>query len=268
MKQSKMMLRFGIAALAIAVSVVSCWADDDNDNSQGKGNSKGKGNAQACADLPTAAQLKAQLVAAAALTAAPLGGTVGGIFNGTRMWGAIVNRDGALCSVTTSTTDPTQVWPGSQAIAKAKAYTANAFSLDDFVLSTARLYTFVQPGHSLASLGQSNPFDPGALAAPGDATSSNNQIAGGMIFFGGGVPIYKNGKIVGGLGVSGDTSCADHEIAKRTRHLLNLDPATGPLVDDIRYTSADGPGVYTHPLCLTTYRNGALLGTEANATTY
>ena len=44
------------------------------------------------------------------------------------------------------------MWPGSQAIAKSKAYTANAFSLDSLALSTARLYTFTQPGHSLWSL--------------------------------------------------------------------------------------------------------------------
>ena len=41
--------------------------------------------------------------------------------------------------VANSQTDPTQVWPGSQAIAKAKAYTANAFSLDSLALSTALL---------------------------------------------------------------------------------------------------------------------------------
>jgi len=88
----------------------------------------------------------------------------------------------------------------------AKAYTANAFSLDSFALSTARLYTFTQPGHSLWSLGQSNPFNPVFLSAPGGGTGGNGQIAGGLIFFGGGVPIYANGgtKIVGGLGISGD----------------------------------------------------------------
>ena len=75
------------------------------------------------------------------VAAPPVGGTVGGLFGGTRMWGAVVNRDGELCIDATNQADPTQVWPGSQAIAKAKAYTANAFSLDSFVLSTARLYT-------------------------------------------------------------------------------------------------------------------------------
>src|SRR5258708_10635030 len=155
-------------------------------------------------------------MAAPSVTPPPIiGGTVGGLFGGTKMWAAVVNRNGELCAVAVSTSHPTQVWPGSQAIAKAKAYTANAFSLDRFVLSTARLYTFVQPGHSLASLGQSNPFNPTALTTPGDSGVNGNKITGGMIFFGGGVALYRNGKILGGLGVSGDTSCADHEIATR-----------------------------------------------------
>ena len=97
-----------------------------------------------------------------------------------------------------ATADPSQVWPGSQAIAKSKAYTANAFSLDDFALSTARLYTFTQPGHSLWSLGQSNLFDPKFLAPPSGQGGGKQQITGGLIFFGGGVPLYHGGAIVGG----------------------------------------------------------------------
>jgi len=187
---------------------------------------------------------------------------------GNQEWAAVVNRDGEICAADTSTPDPTQVWPGSQAIAKAKAYTANAFSLDSLALSTAMLYTFTQPGHSLWSLGQSNLFDPRALAPPTGESGGNRQIAGGLIFFGGGVPLYKNGRIIGGLGVSGDTSCADHEIAKRVRHLLGLNPPGGPTADDISYSSADGASVFTHPLCVNTYRNGSFKGTEAVASGY
>jgi len=185
------------------------------------------------------------------------------------MWAAVVNRDGEICSFSTSTDDPTQVWPGSQAIAKAKAYTANAFSLDTLALSTARLYTFTQPGHSLWSLGQSNLFHPGALAPPEGQGGAKNRIAGGLIFFGGGVPLYStDGKIIGGLGVSGDTSCTDHEIAKRVRNSAALNPPGGMLVDDITYSSVDGAGVFTHPLCLNTWRNGVAVGEEAPAAGY
>jgi uncharacterized protein GlcG (DUF336 family) len=219
-----------------------------------------------CAGLPSESTLKAALIGSASATA-------GGLFQGTRMWAALVNRDGEFCGAVTSTGDPTQVWPGSQAIAKAKAYTANAFSLDNFALSTARLYTFTQPGHSLNSLGQSNLFDPSALSAPGgNGNSSNerrgfgNEIDGGLIFFGGGVPLYKNGKIIGGLGVSGDTACTDHEIAKRVRNTLSLNPAGGATADDIVYSPPDPPSVFAHPVCLTTFRNGTPIGSEAPAT--
>jgi uncharacterized protein GlcG (DUF336 family) len=234
-------------AVALAALAVPCLAQ----------------NGDPCADLPTSAQLKTLLIGAPGT-----GGDAGGLFHGQKMWGAVVNRDGNLCSTATSTADQTQVWPGSQAIAKAKAYTANAFSLDSLALSTARLYTFVQPGHSLASLGQSNPFNPQFVAPTGGQGGGNNQITGGMIFFGGGVPLYKNGKIIGGLGISGDTACTDHEIAKRVRTAATLEPPGGAAVDDITYSGADGASVFTHPLCLNTWRNGKSLGDEAKATGY
>jgi uncharacterized protein GlcG (DUF336 family) len=215
-----------------------------------------------CQGLPTERQLQEWLVAAPAA-----GGEAGGLFSGTRMWGAIVNRAGEICSYITSTDDPTQVWPGSQAIAKSKAYTANAFSLDTLALSTARLYTFTQPGHSLWSLGHSNLFDASKLLPPG-GSGDRNQIVGGQIFFGGGVPLYSGGEIVGGLGISGDTSCTDHEIAKRVRNLAGMNPPGGPLVDDITYSVPDGPSVFTHPLCVNTWRNGVFIGEEPPAVGY
>jgi uncharacterized protein GlcG (DUF336 family) len=241
-----------VVPVLIAVPLVTARiaaADDD-----------GRG---ACAGLPNDRELKRLLREAPAA-----GGDAGGLFHGERMWGAIVDRAGRICAYATSTADPTQVWPGSQAIAKAKAYTANAFSLDTLALSTARLYTFTQPGHSLWSLGQSNLFDASQLQPPrgGD---DRGDIVGGLIFFGGGVGLYnERGKIVGGLGISGDTSCTDHEIAKRVRHLAGLNPSGGPLVDDITYSVPDGPTVFTHPKCLNTWRNGVFLGDEPPAAGY
>jgi uncharacterized protein GlcG (DUF336 family) len=184
------------------------------------------------------------------------------------MWGAVVNRDGELCAYVTSTVDPTQVWPGSQAIAKAKAYTANAFSLDDLALSTARLYTFVQPGHSLFSLNWSNPFNPSFLAAPDGNGGGSRRLVGGLITFGGGVPLYSGGRVIGGLGISGDTSCTDHEIAKRVRQLAGMNPPGGAAVDDIVYPNVDGPSPFGHPLCPNTFRNGVFLGNETAAVSY
>ena len=76
------------------------------------------------------------------------------------------------------------------------------------------------------------------------------------------------GHVVGGLGISGDTSCTDHEIAKRVRDLAGLNPPGGPLVDDISYSSVDGASVFTHPLCLNTWRNGIFIGNEPPAAGY
>jgi uncharacterized protein GlcG (DUF336 family) len=242
LEEVAMFYRKALIVLSVAGIPVCGWAGD-------------------CQGLPTAANLKAHLAAAPAS-----GGEAGGLFSGTRMWAAVVNRDGEICAAVTSTDDPTQVWTGSQAIAKAKAYTANAFSLDVLALSTARLYTFSQPGHSLWSLGQSNLFDPDALVAP-DARSKM-KTAGGLIFFGGGVPLYAGGSLIGGLGISGDTSCTDHEIAKRVRDLAELNPPGGTSVDDITYSAPDGATVFTHPLCLNTWRNGEFIGEEAPAVGY
>ena len=216
-----------------------------------------------CAGLPSESKLVELLGQAPAS-----GGNAGGLFGGARMWAAVVNRDGALCAYATSTADPSQVWPGSQAIAKAKANTANAFSLDVLPLSTARLYTFVQPGHSLFSLNWSNPFNPTFLAAPDGHAGGVNQLAGGLITFGGGVPLYSGGRVIGGLGISGDTSCTDHEIAKRVRNLADLNPPGGALADDIVYPNVDGPSPFGHPLCPNTFRNGVFLGNETPATGY
>src|SRR3954466_2156893 len=128
-----------------------------------------------CAGLPTSSELRRLLNEAAQIDK-----PIGGLFEGTRMWGAVVNRNGEFCAANTSTGDRTQVWPGSQAIAKSKAYTANAFSLDNLALSTAMLYTFTQPGHSLWSLGQSNLFDTRFLQAPNSANALKDQINGGL----------------------------------------------------------------------------------------
>jgi len=248
----------GLAAVALAAVVAHLPAASPTALAAGGAN---------CQNVPTATQLRGYLAASVDDSVVPdnIDGTVGGLFNGERMWAAVVNRTGEVCAYATSTEDPTQVWPGSQAIAKAKAYTANAFSLDVLPLSTARLYTFTQPGHSLWSLGQSNLYNSNLLIGPGES-GDKNQIAGGLIFFGGGVPIYSEGKIVGGLGISGDTSCADHEIAKRVRAVAGLNPAGGATADDIVYSSPDPASVFAHPVCLNTFRNGTFIGNEQTAT--
>ncbi len=140
----------------------------------------------------------------------------GGLFNHpNQMWSAVVDRFGVLCSVI-KTGD---AWPGSRDIAIAKASTANDFSNQLFALSTANLYAATQPGGSLYGLNNSNPFNPFFNQQGGGI----GQVPGGIITFGGGVPLYQNGSVIGGLGVSGDSSCADHAIAFRMRKLAGFD---------------------------------------------
>jgi uncharacterized protein GlcG (DUF336 family) len=209
-----------------------------------------------CAGLPTTAELQ-QLVRAAPAQGGDAGGLTGGKFE----WAAVVNREGELCAVAVATDDPSAAWPGSQAIAKAKAYTANAFSTDTAPLSTARLYTLSQPGHSLWGIAAGNPLNPECLSAPGEL-GGIGKVCGGTIAFGGGLPLYRAQKRVGGLGVSGDTACADHEIAKRIRQALKLEPGSGAAADDIIYKTVDPPSIYAHPLCPNTWRNGKKIGEE------
>ena len=105
-------------------------------------------------------------------------------------------------------------------------------------LSTANLYAATQPGGSLYGLQASNPVDT-AVAYAG--TTANFGTAkdplvgkkiGGINVFGGGLALYDaNKKLLGAIGVSGDSSCADHNIAWGTRKTLNLDhttPGVGP----------------------------------------
>ena len=211
--------------------------------------------------MPSAADLKKLLREAAAA------GETGGLDGGRSEWAAVVDRSGRICAVAVSTDDPTAAWPGSQAIAKAKAYTANAFSTDMVPLSTARLYTLAQPGHSLYGAANANPFNPACLQAPGDK-DKGPKLCGGSIVFGGGVALYKGKTRVGGLGASGDTACADHEIAKRMRDKAGLNPPGGAFADDIWFTKQDGPSVFAHPLCKNTWRNGKKIGDEPPASEY
>src|SRR3989449_3380733 len=226
--------------------------------------SQNEGNQANCSGLPTGGQLKQFLA-----TAPNDGGDAGGLFHGTLMWAAVVNRSGQLCAFATSTGDPAKVWPGSQAIAKAKAFTANAFSNDPLALSTARLYTFIQPGHSLVWAEQLESLQPrflGAAERPGRRDRGSRR--GHHHVWRRRAAYSSRGHIVGGLGLSGDTACTDHESAKRVRDEAGLNPPGGSTVDDIQYSAVDPASPFIHPLCPNTFRNGTFIGTERNASGY
>jgi uncharacterized protein GlcG (DUF336 family) len=197
-------------------------------------------------DRPGSCQIPAQTVAnvqAQLATVVKEPDQNGGLFSPNRMWSAVVDRAGMLCSVIVTG----DAWPGSRAIAIAKANTANGFSNDALALSTANLYSPTQPGGSLYGLNDSNPFNPRFLAQG----TGIGFVPGGVITFGGGVALYSGGKVIGGLGVSGDTSCADHAISYRMRHLAGLDGT--PNSDNIIYLApGEAPTGFTQPHCGTT----------------
>ena len=209
-----------------------------------------------CSQLPSYSALKSALSTAR--------GAANGGFN-LDMWGTIVNRDGVVCAVAFTGADRGSEWPGSRVISAQKANTANSFSLPGLALSTANLYAAVQPGGSLYGLQHSNPVDTDAaykgpsanFGMPNDPLVGNK--VGGVNVFGGGLALYNSSHVlVGAIGVSGDTSCADHNIAWRTRHTLNMDfvpggvgPATQP--DNINYQGlVPVPSLradFSHPIC-------------------
>ena len=214
-----------------------------------------------CSELPSYADLKAALIAAQKQKNSGLG---------FQMWATVVNRDGIVCAVAFSGATRGDQWPGSRVISAQKANTANAFSVPGFALSTANLYAATQDGGSLFGLQLSNPVDP-AVAYLGPVEKFGlvddplvGQAIGGVNVFGGGLALYKSGirKLVGGLGVSGDTSCTDHIIAWKVRDILNLDnvpagvagtAAGDNMINDLYADRSVGqnlsPSGFGHPAC-------------------
>jgi uncharacterized protein GlcG (DUF336 family) len=243
-----LVLMAGLCA-AIAVQVTPAVAGDTCA-------ALGFGNAQALhAALTTALK-----------SVAPQQTTNGGL--GNQMWATIVDQDGVVCAVTFTGHTRIDQWPGSRVISAQKANTAASFNLPAGVggtvdtLATANLWKQVQPGGTLFGLQFSNPVDPAVAYGQNAAKYGTaddplvGQFVGGVNVFGGGLALYnQQGQKVGALGVSGDTSCADHNIAWRTRHALQLDFLTtggvsgltaAPFQDNIIY---DITTAFGHPTC-------------------
>jgi uncharacterized protein GlcG (DUF336 family) len=184
------------------------------------------------------------------------------------MWGTIVDQDGVVCAVTFTGDDRNSQWPGSRVISAQKANTAASFNLPAGLggtvdaLSTANLWTQAQPGGSLFGLQFSNPVDT-KTAYKGEpknyGTSKDPMVGkriGGVNVFGGGLGLYDtDGNKVGAIGVSGDTSCADHNIAWKTRNALGLDNlvtggvsglSAAPLQDNIIFDLDEGTPDHHH----------------------
>jgi uncharacterized protein GlcG (DUF336 family) len=257
--------RMTVLVCALALCAIPALADREDDSN-------------GCAALPNQAKLKTALATAT--------NTEGSGLN-MNMWATIVDRDGIVCAVAFTGTTRGSQWPGSRVISAQKANTANSFSLDPgaasggngqpLALSTANLFSAVQPGGSLFGLQESNPVNTDAAYRGPSANygTANDPMVGlkigGVNVFGGGLALYNaNHQIVGAVGVSGDTSCADHNIAWRTRNNLALDhlgtvikgpaglfvnDATHPdnIIYDIIANAAGGTGIspsgFGHPSC-------------------
>src|SRR4051812_24196582 len=218
-------------------------------------------DAGASAPCPTSHD---QLVRALKASVKASGGPGNGGFDN-HEWAAAVSRDGAVCAVAFSGAVADDQWPGSRLIAAEKASTANAMSVRPMALSTANLYAGSQPGGPLFGLQGTSPVNP-TVAFAGDpaafGTAADPMLGkpiGGVVAIGGGLALYDANGIVGGLGVSGDSPCADHNVAWRVRAALGLDkvPAGGnPLRQDaivyhLHPRDKRAPG-WGHPLCART----------------
>ena len=249
----KLSIGRSVATLVATASVLGISASHAGNDAERSGESSS--NSLACAGLPNHAQLEAALTSARA--------QANGGFD-LDMWASVVNRDGVVCAVAFTGSNRGSQWPGSRVISAQKANTANAFSLPTLALSTANLWAAVQPGGSLFGLQHSNPVDT-ETAYAGPATNFgqwNDPMVGhrigGVNVFGGGLALYNAKKqLVGAIGVSGDTSCADHNIAWRTRNTLKLDWLPGGVGangdDNINYQGLVTPvslqNDFSHPIC-------------------
>jgi hypothetical protein len=217
--------------------------------------------ASAHAGCPTSME---ELAVALKAGTKPSGGPVNGGFE-TNEWAVVVDRQGVACAIAFSGPTPDSQWPSSRLVAASKAATANGLGLKDMALATANIYASTQPGGPLFGLQTTNPWqppqgDPATFGTPQDPLMG--KAVGGVVVFGGGLALYDGNNVVGGLGVSGDSSCADHNVAWRVRKALSLDKvpagvnprAKDAIVYDLdtRGKSASGWG---HPKCA---------GSEAN----
>jgi uncharacterized protein GlcG (DUF336 family) len=221
-----------------------------------------------CEDVPDFFDLSTALDAA-------VDGQNGGLSN--EMWATVVDRDGIVCRVAFTGDDRGDQWPGSRVISAQKANTANAFSLPSDAgfggaLSSGNLYGTVLEQGSLFGLQFSNPVNP-AVAYDGNPNrygTRNDPMGGerigGVNVFGGGLALYDGADLVGGLGVSGDTSCTDHVVAWRVRDALGLDDVPGGVSatgdDNLNIATPVTPGNFEHPDC-----GGGVAGIIANLPT-
>jgi uncharacterized protein GlcG (DUF336 family) len=145
-------------------------------------------------------------VASANKTESPLR-SIDGKPRTTKMHIAVVDRSGKVLRFESMD----DAWEGSKDIAIAKARTAAFFSSDENAL-TSRIIGVLSQAHAPDGSGGAGPLwgigDSNQIGITGGPETRN-----GLITFPGGVPLYHNGKLVGGIGVSGDGVDQDETVA-------------------------------------------------------
>jgi len=155
----------------------------------------------------------------------------------TKMWCAVVDREGALQQIQATDTGEapaapltSDAWRGSIEIAIAKAFTAVAFSSNQQALDSRTIGLLARtdgPGKKgpndigtdagvapLFGIGNTNPFRPLAGTVGDDNTGVRHR---GIVTFAGGQPVYQCAAphhLLGAVGVSGDGVDEDDTVAK------------------------------------------------------
>jgi uncharacterized protein GlcG (DUF336 family) len=191
---------------------------------------------EAARDAPAVGVTPANAAALFAQCCAVAAATHSNLRNGpTKMWCAVVDREGKLVLINATDTAGTpqnpngsDAWRGSIEIAIAKAYSAMAFSstqqaidsrmrgllarLDVPQLGAANPGTNTGPA-PLFGIGDTNVYRPLVGTHVDDAVGLRHH---GLLTFAGGQPVYEcqAGRLLGGLGVSGDEIDQDDAVAK------------------------------------------------------
>jgi uncharacterized protein GlcG (DUF336 family) len=152
----------------------------------------------------------------------------------TKMWCAVVDREGEAVAINATDTggtpsDPagSDAWRGSIEIALGKAYSAVAFSSNDQALNTYHLGLASRPDGGgagavgtddgpapLWGIGNSNPYRP-LTGSGGNPDDGLRKFHHGIITFAGGEPVYdcSSHLLIGAVGVSGDGVDEDDAVA-------------------------------------------------------
>jgi uncharacterized protein GlcG (DUF336 family) len=191
---------------------------------------------EAAGEAPASGLTRANAAALFAQCRAAAAATQSNLRHGpTKMWCAVVDREGTLLLINATDTAGTpqspngsDAWRGSIEIAIAKAYTALAFSSNQQAIDSRTLGLLsrldvpqlgaANPGTNtgpapLFGIGDTNLYRPLTGTPVDDAVGLRHH---GLVTFAGGQPVYEcqGGGLLGGLGVSGDEVDQDDTVAK------------------------------------------------------